>query len=376
MQCHTTKLKLKSLRTEGTQARAGLNPETVADYADLYRAGKDLPAVIVFQDGIEYWLADGHHRAAGARQAGREEILAEIHQGTQRDAIQHACGANKYHGLRRTNEDKRRAVELMLRDQEWMHWTDHRIADHCGVSQPFVSKLRAELAPGDNGYQLPPAGQVPVDDTSPPSCNGSQLATGTQTTERINRKGKKCKVRPKSNKEKLGQGSNGAPASPSTGPNSAPGSTPAEPSVASNTEGDNGDMVKEQDRPSPTTPKSPPTNVADPGHQEPAAAQPNPDEADQPNQALSTPRSKNFYWPKLELGFLIKALDDFSEKLKGYRDAEGPVRDWNKVKQLLSSIRPTLDNRVGRVLACCPSGVSMQQGATDGQQSKEAVGQR
>jgi len=53
--------------------------------------------------------------------------------------------ANATHGLRRTNQDKRRAVELLLNDPEWSGWSDHEIARACGVTQPFVSKLRNSL---------------------------------------------------------------------------------------------------------------------------------------------------------------------------------------------------------------------------------------
>ena len=60
------------------------------------------PPVIVFREGDDYWLADGFHRVAARRQAGIRHIEAEIREGTKRDAVLYAAGANAHHGLRRT----------------------------------------------------------------------------------------------------------------------------------------------------------------------------------------------------------------------------------------------------------------------------------
>jgi hypothetical protein len=71
---------------------------------------------------------------------------ATIQPGTRRDAILHAAGANADHGLRRSNDDKRRAVQMLLQDEEWGRWSDREIARRCKVSHPLAAKLRAELA--------------------------------------------------------------------------------------------------------------------------------------------------------------------------------------------------------------------------------------
>jgi hypothetical protein len=54
-------------------------------------------------------------------------------------------GANESHGLRRTNEDKRRAVVTLLNDEEWSGWSNREIARKCGVSDPFVMQIRSSL---------------------------------------------------------------------------------------------------------------------------------------------------------------------------------------------------------------------------------------
>nr|WP_244557034.1 hypothetical protein [Fulvimarina manganoxydans] len=80
--------------------------------------------------------------------------MADIRQGTRRDAILHSVGANATHGMRRTNADKRRAVTRLLEDAEWAAWSDREIARRCGVSQPFVGSMRESHT--DNGYQYEP----------------------------------------------------------------------------------------------------------------------------------------------------------------------------------------------------------------------------
>jgi hypothetical protein len=65
-----------------------------------------------------------------------------VHTGTKRDALLHAAGANETHGLRRTNLDKRKAVQTLLEDKEWREWSDREIARQTKTSQPFVTKLR------------------------------------------------------------------------------------------------------------------------------------------------------------------------------------------------------------------------------------------
>jgi len=141
-------IEIGSIRRDGgTQSRATVNQAVVDEYADAYRAGLHLPAVVVFFDGLDYWLADGFHRVLGADAAELEEIDADVRQGTRRDAVLHSCGANEEHGLRRTRADRQRAVETLLRDPEWAGWSDRAIADACRVSPSTVGAARARLAP-------------------------------------------------------------------------------------------------------------------------------------------------------------------------------------------------------------------------------------
>lgn len=114
-------LPLAAIRVDGgTQSRMAINQATVDEYTEAMQDGGAIfPALVVYYDGRDYWLADGFHRAAAAMQAGLLAFAADVRQGTVRDAVLHSVGANATHGLRRTNADKRRAVERLLRDDEW-----------------------------------------------------------------------------------------------------------------------------------------------------------------------------------------------------------------------------------------------------------------
>ncbi|MDG4650096.1 ParB N-terminal domain-containing protein [Roseibacterium sp. SDUM158017] len=148
------KIKINDIRTDGgTQSRAAINDETVTDYAEALDGGAEFPQIVVVFDGSAYWLADGFHRHAAYARAGRAEIPALVLQGTRRDAILKSVGANAAHGLRRTNDDKRRAVTVLLTDSEWSAWSNREIARQCCVSDVFVAKVRADLSA--NGLQMP-----------------------------------------------------------------------------------------------------------------------------------------------------------------------------------------------------------------------------
>lgn len=126
----------------GTQSRVAIDEAVIAEYADILRAGQALPPVVAFFDGAEFWLVDGFHRYHAHALVDAFEIPGYIHIGTRRDAVLYSVGANAGHGLRRTNEDKRKAVKTLLADPEWVQWSDREIARQCAVHHETVASIR------------------------------------------------------------------------------------------------------------------------------------------------------------------------------------------------------------------------------------------
>jgi hypothetical protein len=157
-------LQWSSIRTDGgTQPRAGIDEEHVARLREALLAGATLPSLMVFYDGTDYWLADGFHRMRALRSNGAETLLCEVRQGTRRDAVLWSVGANQAHGLPRSRDDLRRAIERLLRDDEWRQWSDREIARRVGCSHATVGTVRKSLEA---------SGQIDQIDTRTATRNG------------------------------------------------------------------------------------------------------------------------------------------------------------------------------------------------------------
>jgi len=143
----------KIRRDGGTQPRSGIDPSHVQRLIEAMEASEELPPVILFYDGDNYWLADGFHRvSAMSTKYGAIhvtiKIAADVRQGNRRDAILYSVGANRTHGLPRSRDDLRRAIETLLRDEEWQQWSDREIARQVGCSPTTVGSLRSRLGSG------------------------------------------------------------------------------------------------------------------------------------------------------------------------------------------------------------------------------------
>lgn len=145
----TKTIKISEIAIDGgTQQREKIDVAIVAEYAEAMRCGAKFPAATVFFDGAQYWLVDGFHRYHAHRAAEINEIVCDVHEGTNRDAILFSFGVNATHGLRLNNADKRKAVTTLLMDKEWSGWSDREIAKHCSVGHQLVGKYRKE----NNGF--------------------------------------------------------------------------------------------------------------------------------------------------------------------------------------------------------------------------------
>ncbi len=132
----------------GTQVRKGNCEATIEEYVEAMEAGADFPPLTVYFDiliGI-YILADGFHRLiAHLRVRPNDPILVEQYSGTVEDAQWYAIGANKTHGLKRTNEDKRNAATMAFLHPKGEKISNSKIAEHVGASEYLVRVIRSEL---------------------------------------------------------------------------------------------------------------------------------------------------------------------------------------------------------------------------------------
>ena len=135
-----TMLPLSRIALDPTfSARAEKRPaEVVREIAEAM-ADKEFPPILVYDTGPEVVVVDGWYRVLAARELGRSAIAAEVRVGSRREARLAAAASNSAHGVRRTAEDKRRAVIFVL--DEAPDWTIAKVAAHVGVSVSLVVGL-------------------------------------------------------------------------------------------------------------------------------------------------------------------------------------------------------------------------------------------
>lgn len=174
-----------------TQSRVALSKETIAEYVEAIRDGVELPPIDVFFDGADYYIGDGWHRAYAWLAAQKINIPITMHNGGQRDALLFAAGANQGHGLKRTNADKRRAVEIMLRDAEWGEWSNVKIAEHCGVGDMLVADVRRQVPDSGTSEELDEEDDAKESDGEPTPSEPPKPVT------RVGKDGKRYPVKEK-----------------------------------------------------------------------------------------------------------------------------------------------------------------------------------
>lgn len=149
-------ISLDGVRLDGgTQPREAFDEAVLAEYAERMElddrgfivdpSGQDWDPIVVYDDDDQLWLADGFHRVRAARSRGINAFQARVIVGNLRDAIKFSLSANAKHGLRRTNADKRRAVERALQDSEWGAFSARALAELCAVSDYMVRQTRSQL---------------------------------------------------------------------------------------------------------------------------------------------------------------------------------------------------------------------------------------
>ena len=201
------KLPLKKIRCNGgTQPRAMIHENVITEYAEAMREGTVFPPLTVFHDGKDYWLADGFHRLGAALELDLATIECDVRQGTLEDAQWFSFSVNQSHGLRRTNDDKARAVKASLCHCKGKR-SNIEIARHVGVSDRMVSKYRTEL---EETGELQPLDHEPGG-ASPKVSEMRDAEAPGQAARVVNRKGKTYQMKvgqigtvQKSNRRKFG----------------------------------------------------------------------------------------------------------------------------------------------------------------------------
>ena len=124
------------------QPRAAMTADAVAEYAEAMQDGAEMPPCIVVWDTKAYWLCDGFHRVTAAQSLKWKSIKCEVIEGSREDAMWLAAAANLKHGVRRSNNDKRRAVLMALACNT--EASNRDIGKHCAVSGEMVRLCRQQ----------------------------------------------------------------------------------------------------------------------------------------------------------------------------------------------------------------------------------------
>lgn len=163
---------VQSMPQYQSRANQALNAEAVDEYAERYKAGEPMgPIQVCGQRHIGLFVVDGHHRFAAMKKAGfgpTTEIEVEVLDSRCDPAVVrwNAAGSNTSHGIRRTRADKRKAVEMVLRD--FPMESDVKIASHCGVTRRFVYQMRDEMGIPHSRQSEPAQPEMPQTPLPPP----------------------------------------------------------------------------------------------------------------------------------------------------------------------------------------------------------------
>lgn len=137
-----TRVRLSDIAFDaGTQIRASIDQQVVADYAEAMTNNAQFPPIVLFHDGNKHYLADGFHRFMAAQRNQFRDIDADVRAGTHQDALWFALGANKANGKRLSEADKKHAIGLAIK--AWPDRPAGEIATQIGCSRSWVSETRA-----------------------------------------------------------------------------------------------------------------------------------------------------------------------------------------------------------------------------------------
>lgn len=134
------------------QSRMAMDARAIEDYTEALENGDEFPPVHVFDTPTGFVLADGWHRLEAHKRVGREWIRAIAPKGTVADAAWYAAQSNRDHGVRRTSNDKRRAIKLAIANPRAAKMSNRKLAKVLGVSEGLVRRVKS----GDPTDSAPP----------------------------------------------------------------------------------------------------------------------------------------------------------------------------------------------------------------------------
>lgn len=142
-----TNIGLNNLHLDsGTQIRIQQDSDTVNKYFEVMEMSGNnemFPPILVFRDKDgSLWIADGHHRVAASNKAKLVTINAEVREGTQRDALEAACTANRDNPLQVTKADRQHAMGMLLKASP--DYTNTKLAELLGVSNQTIMRWRSD----------------------------------------------------------------------------------------------------------------------------------------------------------------------------------------------------------------------------------------
>jgi len=141
------KVAINTISVDPTlQIRVDFDTGVVKEYAAIV-ADRDMDPVTLFDTGKALLLADGAHRRAAYIKAGKTEIPAVTVKGTHSDALRYSIQKNCRHGIKVTNQDKRRAASLAVLDADLAKLPDAELGELIGVSGTLVADCRRGETP-------------------------------------------------------------------------------------------------------------------------------------------------------------------------------------------------------------------------------------
>lgn len=147
-------LPLKDIRTDGKTQHRKIDDEVVLRYTALMKDGVKFPPIEIIYDGKNHYMWDGSHRYFSHLKLNKKYIEANIEKGTQRRAMWLSFSANKKNAFPRQPGTAKEIIKKILKDEEWSKISQHNIARHVGCTQPFVSKICAEIKKSASDNQL------------------------------------------------------------------------------------------------------------------------------------------------------------------------------------------------------------------------------